>query len=99
MWEGSPKLDALVTVPFPGIAGSAEGGAIAPYRLLRDCADKVAKEQFDLGIALRFDHWWGAALMWASGIPRRWGYNTPGMDAWLTDKVPYVKGRHEVEQD
>ena len=51
------------------------------------------------GIVLRFDHWWGAALLWASAIPRRWGYGTPGMSAWLTGSVPYVPGRHEVEQD
>ncbi len=99
MWEGNPNLDALVTIPFPGIAGHNGGGSFAPYRLLGDTAERLKGAKYDLGIALRFDHWWGAALMWAAGIPYRWGYNTPGMGAWLTDKVRFVPGKHEVEQD
>lgn len=99
MWEGNKDLDALVTIPFPGIAGHRDGGAFAPYRLLGDFAQKLKREKYDLGIVLRFDHWWGAALMWAAGIPHRWGYDTPGMGAWLTNRVPYRQSRHEVEQD
>jgi len=99
MWEGNPDLDTLITVPFPGIAGHKQGGLLAPYKLLGEVAKKVAREKYDLGIVLRFDHWWGAALMWAAGVPRRWGYDTPSMAAWLTDKVTYVPGRHEVEQN
>ncbi len=99
MWEGNPDLDTLITVPFPGIAGHRQGGPLAPYKLLGEVARKLAREKYDLGIVLRFDHWWGAALIWAAGIPHRWGYDTPGMTAWLTDKAAYVPGRHEVEQN
>ena len=101
MWESNPDLDALITIPFPGIAGpgAVTGGPLAPYRLVGKAARTVAAQKYDLGIALRFDHWWGAALMWASGVPRRWGYDTPGMGAWLTKSVPYTAGKHEVEQN
>jgi heptosyltransferase-2/heptosyltransferase-3 len=97
MWEGNPNLDALQVVPFPGIVERV-GGA-EPYRLLARSAEQIAEGRFDLGVTLRFDHWWGAALMWAAGVPRRWGYDTPGMRSWLTGRVPYTPGRHEVEQD
>jgi heptosyltransferase-2/heptosyltransferase-3 len=97
MWEGNPNLDALEVVPFPGIVERV--GGVEPYRLLARSAAQIAKGGYDLGVTLRFDHWWGAALMWAAGVPRRWGYATPGMQSWLTDRVPHTAGRHEVEQD
>jgi ADP-heptose:LPS heptosyltransferase len=98
MWEGNPNLDALEMIRFPGIT-PGEGNALAPYRLLAKAARKLAAGRYDLGVVLRFDHWWGAALLWAAGVPRRWGYGMPGMRPWLTNVVPYTSGRHEVEQD
>lgn len=97
MWEGNPNLDALEVVPFPGIVERV--GGLEPYKLLARSAAHIAQGNYDLGITLRFDHWWGAALMWAAGIPRRWGYNTPGMKSWLTNAVPFTPNKHEVEQD
>ncbi|MDQ3928455.1 MAG: glycosyltransferase family 9 protein [Chloroflexota bacterium] len=97
MWEGNPNLDTLDVVRFPGIVERV-GGA-EPYMLLARSAAQIARGNYDLGIALRFDHWWGAALMWAAGVPRRWGYDTPGMQSWLTNRVPHAPGKHEVEQD
>lgn len=100
MWEDNPNLDALEIVPFPGISAKTRGRhPLSPYRLLGEVARSLAHDKYDLGLTLRFDHWWGAALMWAAGIPRRWGYDTPGMGIWLTNTVPYVAGRHEVEQN
>jgi ADP-heptose:LPS heptosyltransferase len=99
MWERNPNLDSLHAIPFPGIAGRSEGGPLAPYRLLGRAARRLARGRYDLAVMLRFDHWWGAALVAAAGIPRRWGYDTPGMAPWLSNKVRYVPGRHEVEQD
>lgn len=97
MWEHDPDIDSLQVTPFPGIA-SREGG-LKPYRLLGKAAGKLAQGEYDLAIVLRFDHWWGAALTWLAGIPRRWGYDTAGMSSWLTNSVRYTAGRHEVEQD
>ncbi len=98
IWQDNPNLDALKVVAFPGIAGD-RGNLLAPYNLLRHTASKLAPASYDLGVTLRFDHWWGAALLAAAGIPRRWGYDTPGMDRWLTNAVPYKAGLHEVEQN
>jgi ADP-heptose:LPS heptosyltransferase len=98
MWDSNPDLNEVRVIRFPGIVGG-QGGTLAPYQLLRQEARSLSREKYDLGIVLRFDHWWGAALLAAAGIPRRWGYDTPGMGAWLTDAVPYVGGRHEVEQN
>jgi heptosyltransferase-2/heptosyltransferase-3 len=99
MWEDNPNLDALLTLPFPGIAGKPGGNPLAPYLLLNNVARRLARERYDLGIVLRFDHWWGAALLWAAGIPLRHGYDTPGMKPWLNRAVPYAPGQHEVQQD
>src|SRR5438552_8661892 len=68
MWEDNPCLDSLDTLPFPGIGGHHRGGRLGPYALLGRAARRTAHERYDLGIVLRFDHWWGAALLWASAI-------------------------------
>ena len=50
-------------------------------------------------LVLRFDHWWGAWLAAAAGIPRRIGYDRPETRPFLTDALPYHAERHEVEQN
>lgn len=99
MWEGNPSLNSLDTIPFSGITASHHKRGLAPYTMLVSAAKRLARKRYDLGIALRYDHWWGAALLWASTIPYRWGYDTPGMGTWLTHTAPYTPRRHEVEQD
>jgi ADP-heptose:LPS heptosyltransferase len=99
MWEHNRNLDSIATLPFPGIAASKSSHPLTPYRMLGRSAASLKESEYDLAIVLRFDHWWGAALMWLAGIPYRWGYDTPGMGAWLTNKAHYVPGRHEVEQN
>ncbi len=102
MWADNPSLDALGVVHFPGISGGqrdAGRGPLWPYILLGVVGRRLARHGYDLGIVLRFDHWWGAAALWTAGTPNRWGYATPGMSWWLTHPVKYVPGRHEVEQN
>lgn len=99
MWEGNPSINSLYEIPFPGITPKEEKWPFAPYALLNQHASWLFHRRYDLAIILRFDHWWGAALLWAAGVPRRWGYDTSGMGTWLTNAVPYVPGRHEVEQN
>ena len=99
MWSDNPNLDALLSIAFPGMVPRKEGNPLSPYLLLGQEARRIARESYDLGIILRFDHWWGSSLLWAAAIPCRWGYNTPGMKSWLTNPVEYRPGRHEVEQN
>jgi heptosyltransferase-2/heptosyltransferase-3 len=105
MWQDNPNLDALEVVRFPGMVPATTRNystfrrVLAPYRLLNTTAGKLSAGRYDLGIVLRFDHWWGAAMLAAAGVPRRWGYDTPGMKAWLTKAIPYEAGKHEVEQN
>jgi heptosyltransferase-2/heptosyltransferase-3 len=98
MWAANPSLDALEVVGFPGITSRSLTRPWAPYLLLQKVAQRRSLREIDLAVLLRSDYWWGAALLWAAGIPRRWGYGNPGTSAWLTDTIPYVHGRHEVEQ-
>ncbi|HYP41481.1 MAG TPA: glycosyltransferase family 9 protein [Chloroflexia bacterium] len=99
MWEHNRNLDSIATLPFPGIVASKSSHPLTPYRMLERSAATLKPSEYDLAVVLRFDHWWGAVLMWLAGIPYRWGYDTPGMGAWLTNKAHYVSGRHEVEQN
>ncbi len=98
VWERQPALDALETVPFPGIVARPRR-PWEPYTLLRATARRLRAGRYDCALILRFDYWWGALLAEQSGIPRRWGFALPAVTPWLTDAVPYQPGRHEVEQD
>jgi ADP-heptose:LPS heptosyltransferase len=96
---GNPDLDELLICPFPGFTRQAKGNLLAPYRLLHGQAARLATMQFDLALILRFDHWWGAWLAAAAGIPGRLGYAIPEVEPFLTWAIPYVPGRHEVVQN
>ncbi len=95
----NPDLDELLTCPFPGFTRQSKAGPLAPYRLLQAEAQRLAALDFDLALALRFDHWWGAWLAAAAGIPQRVGYAIDEVQPFLTRPIPYVAGRHEVVQN
>ena len=86
-------------VVFPGFARGDRQDGLAPYRLLRETAQRLAAANFDTAVILRFDHWWGAWLAAAAGIPRRIGYAWPETRPFLTEAIPYRAGRHEAEQN
>lgn len=96
---GNPDIDQLLTVPFPGFTRQPKANPLAPYRLLQAEAKRLAAMQFDLALVLRFDHWWGAWLAAAAGIPQRLGYAIDEVQPFLTRAIPYVPGRHEVVQN
>src|SRR5262245_19590039 len=56
---------------------------------------RLRRQGFDLAIDVRgeFPH---AVLLWLSGARRRVGWACGGGGFLLTDRVPYVRGRHEV---
>lgn len=96
---GNPDVDEVLTCPFPGFTRQPAANALAPYRLLHVEAQRLAAQGFDLAVVLRFDHWWGAWLTAAAGIPRRVGYAWPEVSPFLTRAVPYQTGQHEVLQN
>jgi heptosyltransferase-2/heptosyltransferase-3 len=98
IWERLASLDAVETLPFPGIVARPER-PWQPYTLLRREARRLRAGRYDLAIILRFDYWWGALLAEQARIPVRWGYDLPVIAPFLTNRVPYVAGRHEVAQD
>jgi lipopolysaccharide heptosyltransferase II len=97
--QDNPDLDAVETCPFPGFARQPKANLLAPYRLLFKQARALRGRGFDTAVVLRFDHWWGAWLAAAAGIPRRVGYDRSETRPFLTQALPYTAGRHEVEQN
>ncbi|TEU16376.1 MAG: glycosyltransferase family 9 protein [Anaerolineales bacterium] len=85
--------------PFPGFTRQPKKSVIKPYVVLGRYARLLREKKFDLAVILRFDHWWGALLAYLARIPCRVGYDIAEVKPFLTDAVPYVPGRHEVEQN
>jgi len=98
VWDRQPALDAVETLPFPGIVARPER-PWQPYTLLRQAAHTLRDGHYDLAVVLRFDYWWGALLIEQARIPVRCGYDLPATAPFLSHAVPYQPGRHEVEQD
>jgi heptosyltransferase-2/heptosyltransferase-3 len=96
--QSNRDVGAVETCQFPGFTRQAKSDVGAPYRLLFDTAGQL-KGHFDTAVVLRCDHWWGAWLAAAAGIPRRIGYRWPETVPFLTESVPYEMGRHEARQD
>ena len=97
--RNNPHLDEVMTCPFPGFTRRPKPSPVQPYSLLWRYARWLRARRFDLAVVLRFDHWWGALLAYLAGIPRRVGYDVAEVRPFLTEAVPYVPGRHEVEQN
>ena len=97
--ERNPYLDEVLTCQFPWFSRQPRKSLLEPYWLLREEAKRLRDRAFDLAIAMRFDHWWGAWLSYWAGIPYRLGYNMPEVAPFLTQAVPYARGRHEVLQN
>lgn len=96
---GNPCIDEVMLCPFPGFTRQPKKSVLEPYVVLVRCARLLKEKEFDLAVVLRFDHWWGALLTYLARIPRRVGYDIAEVKPFLTDAVPYVPGRHEVEQN
>jgi lipopolysaccharide heptosyltransferase II len=97
--KNNPYLNEVITCPFPGFTRRPKIHFLQPYILLWRCARSLQSKSFDTALILRFDHWWGAMLACWASIPHRIGYALPEMKPFLTRAIPYVSGRHEVEQN
>ncbi len=79
-----PPLDEVRSLAFPGFTRRASTNLAAPYLLLLRCAAALRRESYDVAVVLRGDHWWGALLALAAGIPVRVGGDTPETRPLLT---------------
>jgi heptosyltransferase-2/heptosyltransferase-3 len=93
-----PAVDSLRTLAYPGFARQGNANLLAPYVLLVGAAVRLRRERFDLAVVWRPDHWWGALLAVAAGIPMRVGGDTPETAPLLTHTLPGTAGKHTVEQ-
>ena len=91
-------LDEVMTLDFPWFNRKEKKGWRHPYQLLQKEAQAL-KGRFDTAIICRFDHWWGAALAAAAGIPRIIGYDVKDVSPFLSEKVVYAPNRHEALQN
>jgi heptosyltransferase-2/heptosyltransferase-3 len=93
-----PAVDSLRTLAYPGFARRPNANLLAPYALLVREAARLRRERFDLAVVWRPDHWWGALLALAAGIPIRVGRDTPETSPLLTHTQPAAVDKHAVEQ-
>ena len=85
----------VLTVPFPGFTRQEKASALQPYRVLLGEAARLRARRYDAVLVLRPDHWWGALLAAAAGIPRRFGYAVAECLPFLTDSLPLPTGRQQ----
>jgi ADP-heptose:LPS heptosyltransferase len=88
-----PAIDELLTCRFPGFQRAAQH-PLAPYALLFKTARQLRRGKYDLAINLRPDFWWGTALLYLAGIPRRVGYNIQPGTPFLTHALPFTQPAH-----
>ncbi len=86
-------VDSIITFPFPGFQRMSQK-LWTPYILLFSAARRLGREKYDLAINLRPDFWWGAALVYLAGIPRRVGYAISPGTPFLTHALPYPSAEH-----
>ena len=97
--DNNKNIDELITWDFPWFNRRMKASIAEPYTVLRDLARSLQYSSYDAVINFRFDFWWGALAFYLAGIPQRIGYDIADCSPFLTHKFPYVRGRHEVEQN
>ncbi len=88
-----PAIDHILTCPFPGFQRAAQK-PLAPYTLLFQTARELKNAHYDLAINLRYDFWWGAALIYLASIPRRVGYAIQPGRPFLNYALPFPEPEH-----
>ena len=91
--ERHPDIDRILICSFPGFQRAAQK-ALTPYILLFKTAKQLQREHFDIGINLRPDFWWGAALLYLARVPRRIGYAIEPGKPFLTHALPFQSPQH-----
>lgn len=93
--ERHPALDELIPCAFPGFQRASQH-PLAPYMLLFKLAKQLRAGNYDVAINLRPDFWWGAALIYLAGIPRRVGYALPPATPFLSCALPFPEHQHST---
>lgn len=88
-----PDIHRLLVLAFPGYTRAPQK-PFAPYILLWSVAKQLQRGHFDLAINLRSDFWWGAALLYLAGIPRRVGYALHPGTPFYTHALPFNTHEH-----
>ncbi len=95
----NPIPDAVLTLPFPGFErGGEPRSRLRPYLTLLRYALLLRGCGFAYALLMRDDHWWGAALAMAAGIPQRIGYAVPVCRPFLTTAHPWNPAAHVSAQ-
>jgi ADP-heptose:LPS heptosyltransferase len=96
--EGNPDVDEVLTCDYPWFNRRPKPTPWQPYAALWQTVRRLRAQRFDVALVMRFDFWWGAALTRLAGIPVRIGYSVGDVEPFLSKALPYMPGRHEVEQ-
>jgi len=87
----------ILTCPFPGFTRRPKASPWSPYSLLAVEARSLRARRYDAALILRPDHWWGALLVAAAGIPVRIGFGVSEAEPFLTHALPAPEATHAVE--
>jgi ADP-heptose:LPS heptosyltransferase len=90
--RGAGGTGTVLTLDFPGFGRRPKRSLLEPYRVLAREAVRLRRHSYGAALILRPDHWWGAMLAAAAGIPRRFGFSTPECQPFLTDTLPLPSG-------
>lgn len=93
-----PHVDEILTFPAPGFTRERPPNPLAPYLELRRLASRLRRRAPLAAVILRDDHWWGAWLARAAGIPIRVGADHPAVRTHLTHPVRLTRP-HWVERN
>ncbi|GIV95825.1 MAG: glycosyl transferase [Herpetosiphonaceae bacterium] len=96
--RGNPDVDVVLTCPFPGFTRSTRGPIWQPYALLLRTALLLRAGAFDVALIARDDHWWGALLALAAGIPLRIGFAHPLVAPALSEALAWDPAEHVTQQ-
>lgn len=86
------------TLAYPGFTRRPAANLLAPYALLARVAARLRTQDYDVAVVFRPDHWWGALLALAAGVPLRVGFDLPETRPLLTHAYPLIRQQHAAEQ-
>ena len=93
-----PTVDRVWPLAYPGFTRRRRANLVAPYAVLVREAARLRRERYDLAVVFRPDHWWGALLALAAGVPVRVGGLTAESAPLLTHTYTAPPSEHAADQ-